>query len=290
MNEKFFQLKTHLFPAQNHYSAGKCSPLSILAFQVSLMDQFGNLGDDKAGIYFFRDHCVPRVRACTFPAWDAICGLGNEHSPMFYVPFLPAIRFDEEAGIAGSIKGVGEAGSTHLPTLTRKSKLHIRDSSGRIVWGAVYIGDCTRGEDALVYQLNRSDIPETMVLPRAFHVKDPDFRVAGGLRSRMEFLAKYGIPAIHASDFPLAPIKRVLFQFTNQNAAAEWAKSYVLAREDVKANGESAVRQDYAQMLADMKAAHERQAKSNGVDGTEKSEGKAAKPKKVNAGKLDISI
>jgi len=248
-----FNLKTHLWPSFGHYNSGLVSPLSLLAFHIQIISQPGNLlNDSKAGQYFFRDNAIPSPRAATFSAWRSLLGLGRVGSPFFYCPFLPSIRNDEEGGIANSLRGAGEAGTAHLSTLTRKSRLHVRDNAGRISWGTVYIGQWDRPEHPLVMAMDRSDIPESTVLPRKYQVDNSEARIHGGIRSRMEFVAQFGIPATSQSDLPLASVRRILFQTLSQNHAQEFATAMCQARLDYESDIH-AEEQDYQQMIHEIR-------------------------------------
>lgn len=255
-----FNIRTDLWPSLGHYNAGMASPLSLVAFQLQIMSQIGNLADGAKGQYFFRDLFIPTPRAATWSAWRSLLGIGNSESPFFYCPFLPANRADDEGGVAGSLRGVG-AGAGHINTLSRRSSLHIRDASGRISWGAVYIGRWDSPSSQLLYEISRSDIPESIVTPRKYQSSDPTARVQGGLRSRMEFLAQFGVPATSASNLPLKAIRRILFQILNQESARDFAEALFSARvayeSDVRAEQE-----DYSALLGELAERYESRGKA----------------------------
>lgn len=228
------------------------SALSILAFQIDIMNQQGNLLDAEKGQYFFRDSAIPRVRPATYSAWSHLVGLGRcdpTNSSIFCLPFLPSIRDDEEGGIASSVRGRGT--EIHLSTLSRKSKLHMRDSKGSIQWGAVYLGNLSRGQYPIYAQLNRSDVPETMIVPRRYQVPGIDVRTHDGLRQRMEFLAQHGIPAIYNSDIPLRAVRRVLFQITSLESATDWAVAFAECHR-ICTNDPEAEESDYSQLIHEL--------------------------------------
>ena len=269
MNQ-LFHIKTQLWPSVGHYRSGQVSPLSLLAFHLQILTQPGNLlkGKGSNDQYFFRDSAIPLPRPATYSAWNALVGLGSDESPYFYTPFLPSIRADEEGGVAGSLRGAGEAGTAHLSTLTRKSQLHIRDTNGRIQWGSVYIGRRDRSESPLVWRLDRSDIPESMVLPREYGNGEYTSATHGGIRTRMEFVAQFGIPGINSSDLPLRPIRRILFQCTTQNFADEYARAYCHAAQVVSVDSE-AEQADYLELLAELKESIAKPKPSESVKGEE---------------------
>lgn len=274
-----FHVKTELFPAPEHFWAGKASPLSILALQLMILTQDGNLfgqNNDK-DLFFFRDGNIPRVRPATFSAWRALVGLGDSTSPYFNVPFLPSIRDDEEGGIAGSIRGGVTA---HLTTLSRRSKLHLLDSHGYINWGSVYIGD-SRRDSPLICSLYRSDIPESIVVPRGFQIYDETFRANGGLRARMEFIAQHGFPAVYQADIPIRGIRRLLLQTTNHRSAHDWAESYALTARQLE-TGVDTCESDYQELVESLRKAQEKK-------GAEEGETRVTKKGKIEQ-KVNIKI
>lgn len=252
---KLFPIQLGLFPSDSHYMSGHCDGLSILAFAIQLMAAPGNLADAKQGQYFFSDSMVPKPRPASFHAWRALCHLGNESSLNFLVPFLPAIRHDEETGLAGSVKGLGNTGTIHLPSLTRRSKLHAKDDNGRIEWGAVYVGSAEHDESQgfLHYVLHRSDVPESYVIQHpSWYASDASIRLNSGLRTRLEFLAQHGIPALNISGLPIPRVARGLFRFLSQSEAENWAAAYVQTWRLVQADP-GCVKSDWLQLLDDSK-------------------------------------
>lgn len=232
------QIRTDLWPAPGHYNSGQVSALSLFALHLQILNQNGNLlKESPGGQYFFRDTSIPLPRPATADAWTQLCSLGTRDSKYFLVPFLPSIRSDEEQGEISTLSGSG-AGKTHLKTLTRRSKLHIRDKSGRITWGSVYIGRGPDSEYPLCMELARSDITESLVIPREQQVTDLSHRSESTLRFRIEFLSQFGMPASSGPRSPLAPVRRVLFQCTNQRIAEIWARSYIEASQRLSENPE----------------------------------------------------
>lgn len=244
-----FTIRTGLWPSYGHYNSWQVSPLSLLAFHVQILSQHGNLIDAKNGQFFFRNAALPLPRAATFSAWRELVGLGDRgSSPFFYVPFLPSSRSDEESGIAASLRGAGEAGTSHLKTLTRKSKLHVRDKGGRISWGQIYVGRWDRPKAPLVMALDRSDVVESFVVPRRHQVVDIAARYDLNIRVRMEFLAQFGIPATTQSGIPIRSVRRLLFQVLERSYARDWAEAYANAKLDYESSI-YAERQDYNQLI-----------------------------------------
>ena len=250
---QMFGIKTDLWPMPGHYMSGLVSPLSLLAFHIQILAaKKGNLINGKPEQYLYRDSSIPLPRAATFDAWRCLLGIGLRESGFYYIPFLPSIRGDEEGGAAGSLKGAGESGSAHLPTLTRRSALHVRDSNGHISWGAIYIGRWDGAGDSLSAQYSRSDIPETFIIPRSRQAIDSDAKTHGSLRTRLEFLAQFGIPATSTSRLPLQSIRRLLFQVLSRESAERFANGMKQAAQDYHSSP-MAEQQDYLQMLHDIR-------------------------------------
>ena len=246
-----------------HYMAGLCSPLSLLAFHLSILHaKDGSLIHGKSDQYFYRDSSIPLPRAATFDAWRCLLGIGLRDSGYYAVPFLPSIRGDEESGIAGSLKGAGESGNSHLPTLTRRSNLHVKDRRGFISWGAVYIGRWNGDDPSLVSQYSRSDVAESFVIPRNLQNNDSDAKTHGSLRTRMEFLAQFGIPATSSSALPLQSIRRLLFQVLRRDSAERFAIGMTQAAADYHSSP-MAESHDYQQMVHEMQESYKKAPKES---------------------------
>lgn len=236
----------------------KFVPITLLAFHLQLVNSEGNLHHDqrKKGYYFFRDSSVPHPRPATQLAWERICRLGKLRSESFIVPFLPALREEDEAGQAIAERGI------HVASLSRRSPLHhkeiVRISSGKvfeaIIWGDCYIGstasDSSSPHTTLVGHLERSNVVESLVLPQ----RDIDGVTAQeSIRGRLEFLAQFGIPATSgfAKIAGVPRIHRLLFQFLGQETASSWADSYRRAFHAIRRDP-GLIEADYRDMLADM--------------------------------------
>lgn len=220
--------------ATNGVRFDRFAALSLLALHLQLVTNDANIlkADRKRGFIFLRDDSIPKPRPATQLAWERICRLGRPDSRSFLVPFLPALREEDETGQAISERG------SHVGSLSRRNPNHRREtvasaelgSFEAIVWGDVYLGRIQKDHigiqhSALVGVVDRSNVVESLVLPRA----DIDGASAQeSIRTRMEFLAQYGIVATR--DFcrtGLIPrINRLLFQFLRQEDASRWADSY----------------------------------------------------------------
>jgi hypothetical protein len=242
------------FPGPGHYASDfvpknqlRQLPISIFALHLQLVTQPGNIlqSEQSKGFYFFRDAQIPLPRAATILAWQRICILGIPASTEYYLPFLPALREDDEVGSA-----IGERGS-RIASLSRKSKYHLRDSEDRIIWGPVYIAD--RVYNRLIGQTERSDFCESLVTSRS-----NQSRVASqeSIRERMSFLAQHGFPATNAlmKHLGIPRIYRLLFQFLSRDAAEEWQKAYNSAFMLINTDPDS-VDADFKQMCHELEVA-----------------------------------
>lgn len=221
------EIESHLFPIPDSiYSSNgfldPYFPLSLIALNLTIVSSPDNMMSDqrKKGFFFFRNSGVPKPRPCTILAWERICRLGNLKSKTFMIPFLPSMREEDEVGTAIGTRG------ERLPSLSRKSALHVKDKLGRIHWGNVYIATLrTDSSNVLIASLDRSNATESLVVP--YH--DQHYKSSqDSIRARMEFLASHGILGFDSGnpDFILPVARRLLFQFTAQQAADEWAQEY----------------------------------------------------------------
>lgn len=231
-------------------------PMSVLSLHLQLAMSKDNLlkAEAKSGFYLFRDSGIPKPRPATWLAWDRICRLGIPTSPYFYVPFLPSLRADDEIGVAITTRG------THLPSLSRRSKLHIKHrvqvapdkAYESIRWGDVYIGQLPSDgiPDAnriLTSYLDQSHAVESLILPRQHLLMEAS---QDPIRTRMESLASSGLLATmeYAMIAGLPLIKRLMFQTTTQRLATEWAMEYARVAAIVKQDP-SAVAADYLELI-----------------------------------------
>lgn len=238
------QIKSNLFPIpDSHYlnDSGSLKEvnLSIFGLYLQIAMAKNNLlkASVKYGHYFFRGFDIPCPRPATVLAWKAISHLGHRDSPYFLVPFLPSLREEDETGTA-----IGERG-IHLASLSRRSGLHHKDETGRISWGMVYGGDLRRDvsdESILVWGLARSDATESQLVTGDFSHPSSG---QDSIRTRLEFLSQYGIPACHeaAIGIGLPIIRRVLFQHLSQTTAKAWAWGYSESLKLIAADPLSAV-------------------------------------------------
>lgn len=252
------ELDTSLFPAhESPYSYPELDfvkelPFSIVALNLDIAAADGNLLEKgKKNQFLFRDFQIPTPRPCTQLAWERICRLGHDKSQSFLVPFLPALREEDEVGSA-----IGERGS-HVPSLSRRSGDHHRetkDDGKYIIWGAVFIATLTTpmGRDYhLTGAIQRSNITESLITPPTDMWSET---AQDSIRLRMEFLASWGIPCMYdiASVFGLPRIRRLMFQMLSQEAASRWAKEYVknhfLIRRD-----RSMIDSDYQELIQEIK-------------------------------------
>jgi len=223
------EIESNLFPIpESGYSTSgffdPLFPISLFAFQIGITLSSTSLipGEKAKGSYFFRNDSVPLPRPCTYLAWNRLCRLGNAESTHFVIPFLPSLREEDEVGIAISERG------KRVSSLSRRSPHHVRDSQKRIIWGNVYTAHArpeSNVGDILVGSIDRSNFAESLVTPSA--AQDPA-TAQEPIRSRFEFIASHGVLGLHAvnSELALPPIKRLLFQFTSQQSAAEWGVAY----------------------------------------------------------------
>lgn len=225
----------------NGITLDRFASISILAFNVNLILAGDNiLGKEgqKKGQFFGADAGVPLPRPCTILAWERLCRLGSWDSRLFIVPFLPALREEDEVGSA-----IGERG-IHLPSLSRRSNHHVIETievQGKTIdvinWGFVYIGDAkpeSTINSILISKVSRSNVVEALVAP--MHRINPETSQES-IRFRMEFLAQHGLPSLYefgkqAAAVPI--LKRILFRFTDQMSAARWGLAYAESYDRVR--------------------------------------------------------
>lgn len=257
---------SNIFPhPDSHYATNgikldKFAPLAILAFHLNMTLGEGNVlqAQRKKGYYLFRESAVPFPRPCTQLAWERLCRLGRLNSHSFLVPFLPALRDDDESGAAISEKG------THVSSLSRRSPHHIRESvrlrDGKkfeaIIWGDCYVGSveshAVHSHTSLMGRLERSNVVESLVLPR----RDIEGVTSQeSIRDRLEFLAQYGLPATHdwAKKALVPRIHKLLFQFLSQQAASFWADEYVKSYHQIRSDP-GIIQADFNDMLEEQRA------------------------------------
>lgn len=287
-------IESHLFPLPDAYNTNgvgldRFAHLSILAFHIQLVSAGGNLfkGEVKKGFYFFRNDSIPLPRPATQLAWERVCRIGKLESTLFLVPFLPALREEDESGLAIAERG------THLASLSRRSPLHHKElatidgkSFEFINWGPCYFGRIPADENdvtmhgTLESKMEYSNIVEARVAK--YHDQSPDTSQES-IRMRMEFFAQNGIPATNgmARKLGMPRIHRLLFQFLTQRWASHWADAY---RDSYRA-----IRKDTGLIDADYKDMIE-SIKNKKVKETQEGEEKAKKEstKKQDFGKLSF--
>lgn len=253
-----FTIDTNLFPAfESPYSYPELAfsrrlPLSILALNLEITNLGANLfKKPKDSAFFLRDDMIPKPRPATQLAWEKICRLGHPLSKTFLLPFLPSLREEDEVGSA-----IGERG-IKLPSLSRRAGEHAtekKDGKSFIKWGTVYVGTLTPmpgTEYYLTGAIERSNINEALILPP----QDLWAETAqDSIRSRMEFLAAWGIPSMKAlaSQIGFQPITRLLLQFTIQSSAQGWAKAYAETHKLLRVDPEQA-ESDYKDMIEEFR-------------------------------------
>lgn len=275
-----FTIDSSLFPSlDSPYSypdllLGHRLPLSILALNLEITNLDKNLiKKPKSPAFYLRDDMVPKPRPATQLAWERICRLGHPLSKTFLVPFLPALREEDEVGSA-----IGERG-VKLPSLSRRSGEHVREKiNGQeyVKWGSVYIGTLTPMQGTEYYltgSVSRSNITESLILPP----QDLWAETAQeSIRTRLEFLAAYGIPCMFdlAARIGFQPVTRLLLQFMSQQAAQDWAKTYAENHKLVRVDPEQA-ESDYKELVEELKnrlkpkdeKPEEKHSKANRFDG-----------------------
>lgn len=280
INPAFFPAPDSAY-ASNGQRFDKYASISILAWNIQLMSAGGGLygkAEHKKGYVFYRDSGVPLPRPATQLAWERLCRLGHRESRSFLVPFLPSLRDEDEMGQAIAERGI------RVPSLSRRSPLHVRERAttveGRsfesIVWGDIYlgrVGDSRTINNILVGAVDRSNIVEALVAPR-----DSIWPATAqdSIRTRLEFIAQYGVPALFefgktAAAIPIA--HRVLFQFLSQADAASWALAYNSAWHRI--------RQDPGLIEADWKDMIEDMQESLAAKESQETEERAAEQKKT---------
>lgn len=233
-----------LFPALDSPYSKTENPKALIQSIISLHVQIclasSNLmySERHKGHFFFRNEAIPLPRPATILAWKAICQVGNSKSPFCLLPFLPSLRAEDEVGDAIQMLGA------KVPSLSRKSALHIRDKEKGIVWGPAYVAF----DGKIVNQYSKSNLLESQFLIPFEHL-NPESKLTS-IRHRMEFLAAHGIPVTSAvaNACKLPEITRLLFQFTSQVAAEKWAAAYAQADSILLADSKQA-RADYLLML-----------------------------------------
>ena len=254
-----FTIETILFPAfESPYSypdfhSARRLPLSILALNLEITNLGMNLiKKPKSPAFYLRDDMIPKPRPATQLAWEKICRLGHPLSKTFILPFLPALREEDEVGSA-----IGERG-IKLPSLSRRSGEHQRekvDGHEYIKWGTVYIGTLNPmpGTDYfLTGAVERSNISESLILPP----QDLWAETAqDSIRTRMEFLSAWGIPCMFslAERIGFVPVTRLLLQFLTQQSAQNWAKAYAENHKLIRVDPEQA-EADYKDMIEELKS------------------------------------
>jgi len=230
------QIDLSLFPAfDSPYTNPKSQTLaaSVMALHLQLIHASGNSlhSERTKGHYFFRNESVPLPRPATMEAWSLICRIGCSESPYFIPPFLPSLRADDEVGDAIQTRGA------KVPSLSRKSSLHLRDDQKRIIWGSVYLArvdDYFGNGNTLLYEYDRSNITESKLsMPRGFFWPASQ---ESPIRHRMEFLASFGLPASNGlfAEIQIPAIHRLLFQFFRQDAVEAWSGKYAETHHLVK--------------------------------------------------------
>jgi len=218
--------------------------ICALAFEITQLTQSSNLLSDEAarrGEFFFSDHGVPKPRPCTALAWASLCAFGpvvesdqDLTEGNFLIPFLPKLAGHDEMN----------------QSLARNSKLHEKDSQGRIRWGSIYIADVSSGR--IIEQLPHGQrIAKEWGSRGKFHslaeiniIMTPPLWAAASdgwvfgivqallpahpitLRDPMIMLAKQGIPETAFGGKQCPRINRLLFRFLDVMAARAWAKAY----------------------------------------------------------------
>lgn len=238
----------NLFPANDYPIRTRNAQLDLMAVSMFAL-HFDVVGggyqnllqkDQINGVYFFRDFGVPVPRPSTFLAWEQICRIGNTSSPMVMLPFLPSMSADDEVGSALSIRG------SHLPSLSSKSSLHVRDSRNMVIWGNVFIGDSDAG--SLTHSVRRSDVTESMLVPPT-HFESKTAQLS--IRTRMEFLARFGFVQTNKSmlDMRVPRVWRLMFQFLKGDAAEHWIRAYSTAKKAVLADS-NLIHSDFHDMMS----------------------------------------
>lgn len=254
-----FTIDTNLFPAfESPYSYPELAfsrrlPLSILSLNLEITNLGLNLiKKPKSSAFFLRDDMIPKPRPATQLAWEKICRLGHPLSKTFILPFLPALREEDEVGSA-----IGERG-IKLPSLSRRSGDHQREKvNGQeyIKWGTVYIGTLNPMQGTEYYltgAIERSNITESLILPPQDLWPET---AQDSIRTRMEFLSAWGIPSMFdlAARIGFQPITRLLLQFLNQHDAQAWAKAYVKTHDLIRLDPDQA-ESDYKDMIEELKS------------------------------------
>lgn len=228
------------------YSGGQDHVLaySIMAFATQMISHAGNLLEDKAWQFMFRDWMIPRPRLCTILAWDGICRLGSKDSKVFMLPFLPSITEDDQM--------YGVQNNSGLHSLHRASKHHVRVDR-QIQWGCIYLGFIGQGPP-IFKTVEVSSIVEAQVLgfkgTRQF-INGESSQYS--IRDRMEYLAANGIPAVDElfDQKKMPRVDRLMFQFLNQKSAEVWADSYLEATNEYHQckNPREAIKNDWKDMV-----------------------------------------
>jgi hypothetical protein len=239
MSILYHNLNSQWFPIpESSYIQGWETPelrTSLIAFGLHITNQPGNFLGEHPGQFFFSDELIPQPRPATIHAWDRLCRIGHMHSKTFILPFLPSISMEDETG-----GGIQESGR-RLSSLSTKSKHHARDSTGRLVWGEVYIARLdtkSQASTAIRARVQRSDLSESQILGKYWWADIDPVSSQSQIRERAEFLAGYGIPAwnLFADDNRLIKINRLLFRFLNTTTANNWALAYMEAKAAVRQN------------------------------------------------------
>ena len=223
--------------------------VGLLAIEITLLSADQNLMPDKSaekGFFFFSDSGIPLPRPITAVAWasllnyDPIWGfVGKEwamYDHRFILPFLPPGLKDDPADI----------------TLSRQSNLHTKNEQGQIDWGLAMFYDLTlfgmnradiniRYFNKFMYRVN--DVPYAYPVPPLwadfnegfqFGYVQPNHSLT--MREPFERLAAHGIPLVNRlshKQWPIDPIRRLMFRFFSTAAGYSFAQAYLNATRNV---------------------------------------------------------
>lgn len=268
-----------------------------LAYEITQLHYDSNLLTDaasKRGEYFFADAGIPTPRPATIVAWASLCAFGpiqgvtnalrTRSSPyhltsgLFLLPFLPKLRLNEDTNLS----------------LSRMSKAHVLDPSGRIRWGPCLIAESSTG--AIIQTLSdgstsarswQAHAPDSPLLRGHLdpslgqHRVPPLYSYTGEgwqfgiiqnlpsmaitLRDPFNELARHGIPELARLNGAgsLPRVTRLLFRFLDIRSARKWAGGYASAAEEFS---DSAAREDRALLVTQIKEKEERRFKDRKSD------------------------